>query len=445
MKRLLFLKLKKWCHSPVRKPLLLRGARQVGKTHIVRQLGLQFEEFVEINFERTPDLKKIFEPDLDPFRISRDLSIVLNKKIEAGKTLLFIDEIQEASKAIIALRYFYEEMPDLHIIAAGSLVDFAIDQIGIPVGRVEFMYMYPMSFIEYLVAKKQLNLALEIVNHKPKAAINETIHNKALRLLGEYMAIGGMPAVVAQWVEREDIGICGNMLKSIKNAYEQDFSKYTKKNEIKYIDLLFKQIPSMVCEHFKFSNLSTHFKKRELEPALALLEKAGIINQTVKSVGGGIPIGAQADFNKFKLTMHDVGLNQALLGLDLKDWFMDPVPTFINKGNITESFIGQELLAYSDPSDRHRLYYWHREKRGSQAEVDYLLSSGEVVIPIEVKSGHGGRLQSLRLFLETHPNSPYGIRFSVHNYSRLAKIQSYPLYAVAGVVERNSEILEFLS
>lgn len=445
MKRQLLIELTHWQSSSTRKPLLLRGARQVGKTHIVRQLGKNFEKYVEINFEKNPDLKIIFEHDLDPIRIIKELSIVLKTKIEPGNTLLFIDEIQEAPKAIIALRYFYEDLPQLHVIAAGSLVDFAIDQVGVPVGRLEFLYMYPLSFIEYLAARGYHDLALSIINHTPTKAINEAIHNQALKLLGEYMAIGGMPEAVNQWIQQQDIELCSTILKNIKNAYEQDFSKYAKKHEIKYIDLLFKQIPSMICQHFTFSNLSTHYRKRELEPSLHLLEKAGIINQVFKSVGGGIPLGAQADFNKFKLTMLDIGLNQSILGLELKDWFIEPAAALSNKGNMTESFVGQELLAYSSASDKHKLYYWQRAQRSSQAEIDYLVVSGQTVLPIEVKSGHGGGLQSIRLFLDTHTQSPHGIRFSIHNYSIFDKIHSYPLYAVAGIIDNKNKIIEFLT
>ncbi|PWU07632.1 MAG: hypothetical protein C5B43_00045 [Verrucomicrobia bacterium] len=395
--------------------------------------------------KKNPDLKKIFQYDLDPSKICRDLRLALNKKIEAKKTLLFIDEIQEEPRAITALRYFYEEMPELHVIAAGSLVDFAIDQVGIPVGRIEFLYMYPMSFMEYLAAKGEKNLAIELVNHPPEEAINEAVHIKTLKLLGPYMAIGGMPAAMSQWIAREDIELCGKVLKNIKNAYEQDFSKYSKTHEIKYVELLFKQIPSIICEHFRFSNLATHFKKRDLEPSLHLLEKAGIVNQIVKSVGDGIPLGAQADFNKFKLMLHDVGLTQAILGLDLKDWFIDPEAALINKGRITESFVGQELLAYSNASDKHRLYYWHREKRGAQAEVDYLIPSKHKIIPVKITNRHGASLQSLRQFLETHPQSDYGIRLSIHNYSVIQDLKSFPLYAVAGIVDNKERILEFLS
>lgn len=445
VKRLLFNDLLNWCKSSDRMPLLLRGARQVGKTHLIRQLGKQFEYFAEINFEKKPELAKIFDYDLDPRRIIREIFLALNIKIEGGKTLLFLDEVQEAPKVIIALRYFYEELPELHVIAAGSLVDFAIEQVGVPVGRISFLYMYPMSFIEYLAAKGYTNLAIEIVNHKPNELINEAIHNQILRVLGEYMAIGGMPKAVHQWINNQDIRACESVLKNIKNAYQQDFEKYAKKHQIKYLDLLFKKIPSLVCQHFNYTNLETAFRKRELEPSLYLLEKAGIVYQIIHSHGNGIPLGAETDFSKFKLIMLDVGLTQAILGLELKDWFIEPANSFINKGNLSEGFVGQELLAYSDPSDKQNLYYWHRQSRASNAEVDYLITHNQKIISVEVKSGHGAGLQSMRLFLQSHPNSPYGIRFSIYNYSITDNIQSYPLYAVAGVVNHKERLLEFLN
>src|SRR3990167_8028932 len=287
MKRLLFYNLLHWRYSSGRTPLLLRGARQVGKTHIVRQLGKTFKHFIELNFEKNPELIKIFEHDLDPVRITREISLALNAAIEPDNTLLFIDEIQEVPNAVTALRYFYEELPMLHVIGAGSLVDFAIERVGVPVGRISFLYMYPMSFIEYLCAKDMQRLAIEIINHNPTEPLNEAIHIKALRLLGEYMAIGGMPKVIHQWITQQDVHSCMQILQNIKNAYEQDFTKYAKNNEIKYVDLLFKQVPRLICQRFKYSHLSTDFRKRELEPALWLLEKAGIINQVTHSNGNG--------------------------------------------------------------------------------------------------------------------------------------------------------------
>lgn len=444
MKRILFNKLLKWRHSSIRKPLLLRGARQVGKTHLVRQFGSQFEHFVEVNFEKNPELIKIFEYNLDPVRISREISLALNKQIIPGTTLLFLDEVQEMPRAIIALRYFYEEMPQLHVIAAGSLIDFAIEKVGVPVGRVSYLYMYPMSFIEFLYATNYKLLAKEIIQHEPAVPFNVAIHEKALRLLGEYMAIGGMPNAVQHWVSNQDVHACMNALQDIKNTYEQDFSKYARKHEIKYVDLLFKQIPRFICQHFNYKNISTDYRKRELEPALMLLEKAGLIHQVISSAGNGLPLGAEAMFGKFKLITLDVALNQAILGYDLKDWFIDPALAFINKGNLVENFVGQELLAYSDPNDRQTQYYWHRENRNSQAEVDYLVVRDRSIIPVEVKSGHGGSLQSLRLFMESHPASPYGIRFSIQDYSVFDHIHNYPLYAVAGTIEDKEHLLQFL-
>jgi predicted AAA+ superfamily ATPase len=444
MKRLLFYDLLDWRNSPIRLPLLLRGARQVGKTHVVRQLGKKFTHFVELNFEKKPVLAKIFEYDLDPLRIIRELSLALETTIIPGKTLLFFDEVQAAPRAILALRYFHEEIPALHVIAAGSLVDFAIDKVGVPVGRVSFLYLYPLSFIEYLYARSCQKLAIEIIKHNPSQTLPEIIHTKALRLLGEYTAIGGMPKAVEQWVTTQNIQLCTHTLQNIKNAYEQDFAKYAKKNEIKYIELLFRRIPGLICQPFKYTHLSTDYRKRELEPALHLLEKAGILHQVTYSAGNGLPLGAEADLSKFKLIIFDIGLCQTILGLDRKDWFIDPDLAFINKGKITENFVGQELLAYANPANKQNLYYWRREIHGSNAEIDYLISSNNRIISIEVKSGHGAGLQSMRSFLRSHSSSPYGIRFSTHNYSIFQDVHSYPLYAVSGVVENKERLLRFL-
>ena len=258
------------------------------------------------------------------------------------------------------------------------------------------------------------------------------------------MAIGGMPQAVYQWISHQDISLCSKVLQNIKNAYEQDFSKYARKHEIKYVEILFRQIPAIVGQYFKYSMISD-FRKRELEPSLLHLEKAGIIHQISRNQGQGLPLGAKANITKFKLMMHDIGLNQAILGLELKDWIVSPTSAFVNQGNITESFVGQEFLAYSDPSDKEQLYYWHREERGSNAEIDYLITLDQKIIPVEVKSGHGGSMQSMRLFLESHTSSPYGIRFSIHNYSVFDSIHSYPLYAIAGILDDKEKILSFFN
>lgn len=445
MKRIAYHDLCEWRNDPDRMPLIIRGARQVGKTHLVRQLGTKFKYLVEINFEKQKQLINIFELNLDPHRIIRDLQAVTNTPIIPGETLLFFDEVQQAPKAIIALRYFYEELQALHVIAAGSLVDFAIDQVGVPVGRVAYFFIYPMSFIEFLVARGYQKLAIEIINHDLSYEMSVPLHELALRLLGEYFAIGGMPKAVQIWTERQDIIKTTQVLSSINNVYQDDFEKYAKKHQIKYVDLLFQQLPKLIAQRFKYSVLATDYRKRELAPAMDLLEKAGIVHRIYHSNGMGLPLGAELSFEIFKINTLDIGLNQNKLGLNLQDWFLDPTKAFFNKGNIAEAYVGQEILAYSDPNSKNQLLYWHRESRGSNAEVDYLRVIQRQIVPIEVKSGHGSSLQSMRLFLTNHPNSPYGIRFSAHNFSIYDGIHSYPLYAVANCLGNKNRLLQFLN
>lgn len=439
MKRLIGHYLNQWKNDPYRKPLLLRGARQVGKTHAVRGLAQLFPDFLEVNLELVPDARLIFEKDLQPERILRELSLLAKKSINPGSTLLFIDEIQAAPQAILALRYFYELVPQLHVIAAGSLLDFATEQVGMPVGRVESLYMYPMSFMEFLAASQGALLFDEILNRDPTKEMSLVIHNKLLAMLAEYVAIGGMPQAVQLWQKTKDPALCAKIHHTLLTAYRQDFGKYAKKLQIKYVELLFEQIPLQLGRKFKYSLIEGEYRKRELAPALDLLATAGIAHKVFYSAAQGIPIGAQIDPQNYKVLFLDIGLAQAILGLDLAGWFLNPLAEFINKGSLVESLVGQELLAYSNPIQKQSLYYWERQERASQAEVDYVIQQGENAIPIEVKSGRGKTLKSLHLFLESHPHCPYGIRFSTQNYSRYENIHSYPLYAIAQVMASHKE------
>lgn len=437
MFRFIDLELKKWVDSANRKPLIIRGARQVGKTFAVRKLGGIFENFIEVNFEENPSLKKIFdeEKDLNPERIIRDLSLALNIEIIPGKSLLFFDETQIAPRVIIALRYFYEKMPNLHVIAAGSLLDFAIEKVGVPVGRVEFYNLFPMSFLEFLKANDQNLIVEEILSHNINEVQSDIIHNKILDNLRSYLALGGMPEVVDCWIKTKDPFTCSKIHHSILRSYRQDFGKYVKTHQTKYVELLFDEAARQIGEKFKYSELEGEYRKRELSPALDLLVKAGIIYKVYQSNGSGIPIGATANYKKYKLILLDVGLTQALLGLELSDWFLNNESVFINKGSIVEAFVGQELLVYSMPYLENHLYYWQRDAKGSEAEVDYLIQLENHIIPIEVKSNRGRQLKSMHSFLESNSKTPYGIRFSTHNYSVYQKILSYPLYAIAQAVK----------
>lgn len=436
MFRFIDLHLERWKTSAYRKPLLLRGARQVGKTFAVQKLGKTFTHYVEINFEDNPLLKNIFQEDanLDPNRIIKELSLAVNQSIVPGETLLFFDETQVCPRVIIALRYFYEKMPELHVIAAGSLLDFAIEKVGVPVGRVEFYNLYPMSFLEFLKALGEELIFDEILNHDIKEPMSEVIHHKILTILREYLAIGGMPEVVFYWVKNKDPLSCSKIHHTILRSYRQDFGKYAEAHQIKYVEVLFENAVRQLGKKFKYSNIEGEFRKRELAPALDLLSKAGVIHHIYQSNGQGIPIGATANHDKYKVMMLDVGLTQALLGLELSDWFLNSQSTFINRGTLVEAFVGQELLAYSKPYLDFGLYYWQRDVKGSEAELDFLIQMQGNIIPIEVKSDRGSSLKSMHLFLDSFGNTPYSIRFSTHNYSIHQKLRSYPLYAISGAL-----------
>ena len=442
MKRLIDSDLLQWKKSSGRKSLILRGARQVGKTFSVRQLGKTYEDFYEINFEKRRELHSVFERNLDPARILRDLSVDRGTPILPHQTLLFFDEIQACPQAILSLRYFYEEIPDLHVVAAGSLLEFALEHIGLPVGRVQTMTMYPLSFAEFLVARGQSLLLKALCEPQP---LSEIVQEIAVKFLSEYFVVGGLPEVVANWVAHEHPLEIKDTLNTIVNAYRQDFEKYARKSQLKYLDLLLQHVPLQIGKKFKFHGMG-EYRKRELAPCIELMAKSQIVHMIYHSSCQGIPLGAQADLEKYKVILFDVAITQQLLGLDIKSWFLKPQEAFINQGELVESFIGQEMLAYSSPSAHNTLYYWQREARGSEAEIDYVSVIDGDIIPIEVKAGKGSTLKSLHSFLSSHPKSPYGIKISLSERSTFEKVKSIPLHNAFEIIEGAKErIVSFLA
>lgn len=437
MKRLIDYHLQEWKQHPGRKALLLRGARQVGKTYSVRSFGQSFDELVEINLERNPEFAEVFRANLDPRRILRDLRLLTGKRLLPGTSLLFIDEIQQHPAAIVALRYLYEETPDLHVIAAGSLLEFALDQVGIPAGRVASLQMYPLSFLEFLVAREDRSLAEYLLDPAPRPAASGAVHDRLLGLVGEFLVVGGLPEVASTWIEHEAPDRCSDILDDIATAYRQDFAKYARRFQIKYVDLVFGEVPALMGRKFTYNSLPGSWKARELAPALDLLCQAAVVHKVTHSSGNGVPLRAECDPRRFKTLLLDVGLAQRIMGADVRPWILNPEAAIRNAGGVAEAFVGQELLAYSRPRAKAELFHWHREARSSNAEVDYLLVQENRVIPVEVKSGTTGRLRSLRLFLdEKSGNAPYGIRFSGQPESTHADLRSYPLYAVPRVLRR---------
>lgn len=376
---------------------------------------------------------------MDPHRIIREIALIKKTQIEPGKTLLFFDEIQACPKAITALRYFYEKMPEMHVIAAGSLLEFAHELVGIPVGRVQSLYVHPMTFIEFLFADGHAILAKEILSNNP---LSKVVHRKALCLLGEYLALGGMPEVVNHWIHQKDPLKCTEIQSTLLDTYRQDFQKYAKSFQLKYLTLLFENIPRQLGEKFKYSKIG-EYRKRELEPSLELLLTAGIFNKVLHTGAHGIPIGAESNPEKFKLIFIDVGLTQSLLGLDLADWFVQPEIEFINKGKLVEAFVGQEILAYSQMRVKSGLYYWQRETRGSSAEVDYVIQKGNQLLPIEVKAGKTMKLKSLHAFLKSHPEAPKGLKVSIDPSYVSDHIDSIPLYRIGPYVAKELDLSGF--
>lgn len=441
MKRIIDYHLLEWKSRHNRKPLLLRGARQVGKTHAVRELGKTFKHFVEVNLELDQVAKDIIERDMDPHRIVRQLFEHKQKQIIPGSTLLFFDEIQNSSTTITTLRYFYELMPELHVIAAGSLLDFAIEQVGVPVGRVSTFYMYPMSFLEFLVAHGYGGWAKLIIERAVSdEPLSEPHHQKLLDMVGEYLAIGGMPEAVNEWVSKSKSRTAKVVHTELLFNYEQDFGKYAKRHQIKYLGLIFNKTGEQLGGKFMFSRVG-EYKKRELDEPLELLQRAGLLYKIMASSGQGIPVGAHIKANDFKVIFLDVGLTQALLKLDITPWFAAPLTAFVNKGALVEAFVGQEILAYSDPISKESLFYWRKDERASHAEIDYLVQLKEKVVPIEVKAGKSKRIKSMQIFLDSHPNSVYGLRFSTDQYGVYNSVYSYPLYAIAKPFLDDSEDL----
>ena len=433
MYRSIFKELAFWASQKSPMPILLRGARQVGKTTIVRLLAEQhFENFVELNFEFDASLKKCFKT-LDPAAIIKRIGLLTEQQIVPGKTLLFFDELQDCPQAIMSLRYFYEMMPDLHVIGAGSLLEFALDRedLRMPVGRLQYLHMYPLSFKEFLSAKQRQQLVKFIDDYQLGDDIPEVVHYKALDLLKEYIAIGGMPAVVRAASEDLDWRVCQNLQTALLNTYQDDFSKYTRTSQFAYMHSLFVSAPGLVAEQFKYSKVNPDARSRDLKIALRSLEKAGLLSRVIATAASGLPLSANINDKKFKLLFLDCGLVSRATHLDLQTLLDDDL-LLQNKGALAEQFVGQELLAASDPYARGQLYFWARDKAQSQAEVDYVINVGPKIIPIEVKSGSSRHLKSLRSLMHDK-QLPIGIRLSQLPFSRDDSIISLPIYLASEI------------
>lgn len=398
--------LTKWYQDSNRKPLLLRGARQVGKSTLVRMLAEKLNlNLVEINLEIDSKLRTSFKT-LNTAQIIQDIEIYTNKSLSLDSTLLFIDEIQEIPEAIQSLRYFYEKTSKLAVIAAGSLLEFALSDaiFSMPVGRIEFYYLGPIKFSEYLSAKNE-NSLLEVLE---TSNLSETAHEMLHERLIEFYSIGGMPEAVAKFIETKSFHEVQRVHYSIIQTYKADFHKYKKRIPIHRIEKVFDFAAEHVGEKVKYSNISRDEQARELKAALDCIIKACVIYPVFHSNCSGVPINAGKNDKYFKLLFLDIGLMNTIQKLDLltlKALFSKSNlrTNLLTKGKITEQFIGQQML-FNNPLLAQELFYWAREEKSSNAEVDYVIQNGIDIIPIEVKSGESGSMKSMLQFaIEKQP------------------------------------------
>lgn len=426
--------LKDWKNNPDRKPLLLRGARQVGKSSAVKNLAKSFDFFIEINFEETPEISELFKRSLTPKLICENLSVYFGIPIVAGKTLVFFDEIQESIPAISSLRYFYEQMPDLHLIAAGSLLEFAFQDIpSYGVGRVRSVFMYPFSFNEFLVAINEASL----LDLKEKANYNNPLpdifHTKLIDYLKKYLMIGGMPEAISKYVQNRKINDIQNVLDDLLISLKADFSKYKKRVPSLRVSKVLESISLQTGGKFIYNNTQVDANQMQIKEAVELLIMAGLVVSVIHSSSNGIPLGAESNPKKRKLFIFDTGIFQRICGLNLSKIILEVDFNSINKGAIAEQFVGLELLKYSDPYQQQSLFYWHRETASSNAEVDFVIQKENEIIPIEVKSSGKGSMQSMYQFIK-EKKSKRGIRLSLENFSKVNEIEIIPLYAVSNLV-----------
>ena len=414
--------LKEWALRPVRKPLLLRGARQVGKSTAVRQLGKQFENFVEINLEKQPSFIQFFQDDLDVKRIVPQLSAMVGKPIVAGQTLLFIDEIQASAEAIMSLRFFKEDMPDLHVIAAGSLLEFALETLPtFGVGRIHSMFVYPMTFDEFLTACGEQLLLEACNNATAKTPLALPLYEKLVGVFRSYMLVGGMPEVVAKWVETRDYLACQEVQDDIVLTYQDDFPKYRKRVDPTLLRLTLQSVALQIGNKFVYSQVGGGYSTNEVKKALDMLTLAGIITPVIHTNANGLPLGSEVDPTYRKMLLLDSGLLLRWLNMSgdtselTAQILTNSATDLVNKGALTEMIAGLELLRYHTPNMRHELFYWVRKAKNAQAEVDYLATYQSEVLPIEVKAGIQGGMKSLWQFMR-EKKLKNAIRASLENF-----------------------------
>lgn len=421
--------LKKWKSKPQRKPLIIQGARQVGKTWLMKEFGRSFyNETVYINFDNNVRMQTLFEEDLNIERIIVGLEIYYGKKIDADNTLLIFDEVQEVPKALTALKYFNENAPQYQIVCAGSLLGIALHQgTSFPVGKVEFLELYPLSFSEFMIAMGKERYA-ELIQ-KSDFEIATAFRQEYEYLLKNYYYVGGMPEVVQAFLERHDLDEVREIQQRILNAYEQDFSKHAPRESVPRIRMLWNSIPSQLTKEnkkFVYGLVKEGARAREYELAMLWLTDCGLVHKVHRVSKPGLPLKAYEDLKAFKLFLVDVGLLSCMVGLK-QEILLDGHDMFKEfKGALTEQYVLQQLKTIRSVST----FYWSAER--ATAEVDFVVDCGGEIIPVEAKAETNIQAKSLKVYREKfHPR--VSVRTSMADYKNEGWVINLPLWAISQI------------
>ncbi len=414
----------RWKQSASRKPLILRGVRQCGKTYALKQFGAsEYQSVAYFNFEENKAIGNVFEQDFDVNRIVLELSAISNMKIEKGSTLVIFDEIQECGRALTSLKYFCENGPEYHIACAGSLLGIALHEGGsFPVGKADFLDMYPMSFSEFLLATGN-NGILEYLNGFNGPEISKAIAPMAEQLLKEYLIVGGMPEAVATWTREKDVLNVERIQRQILSSYELDFAKHAGYREYPKLSAIWASIPAQLSKpnaKFIFSAVKKGMRAKDLEDALVWLIDAGLIYRVCKVEKPSIPLSGYADSSYFKIYFSDVGLLRTMAGVSAET-ILGSLGSYTEfKGAIAENFVLNELVKSSGQTP----YYW---VSGNSAEVDFLTQVGQDVVPIEVKAEKNTKAKSLGVYIDAYSPS-CAVRASLRGEVGGDRITRLPLY-----------------
>ncbi|MBO7567765.1 MAG: ATP-binding protein [Bacteroidales bacterium] len=444
-----------WKNGVNLKPLLLRGARQVGKSRAVEHLGESFDYFVEVNFEKRPEMKDVFARVHDVHDLADSISMIYNTPIVAGKTLLFLDEIQASPDAIKSLWSFKEDYPDLHVVAAGSLLEFALKELpSFGVGRIRSLFVYPFSFDEFLMAEGKSSWIKAKQSAGSQSPLFTPIYNDLVQHYRTFLIVGGMPASVAAWVSTHDYRNCQTELDDIQLTYYDDFAKYSKKVDPTLLRNTLQSVILQTGGKFTYSKVDGGYRADVVKNALSLLRDAGLVKRVSYTAANGLPLGAESN-NKFSKYIYlDSGLLLRILDLDLggaqqlTDLVLSGTAAdLVNKGGLAELMLGWEIIKYNNPRTQHDLYYWENTSEGATSEVDYIIARNMKVLPIECKAGMSGKMKSLFLFMRQKRLSE-AVRCSLENFAlvenrdkqdndSLRRVYVVPLFAVSNLFAGN--------